>query len=213
MTNGVVATPGEPMILVVDDLPQNRILLKKILTSHGYRFQAAEDGEAALSRVVEQMPDLILLDIVMPGMDGYQTCESLKSDPRFAAIPIIFLSALEEVLDKVKGFSVGGVDYITKPFLADEVIARIRTHLTIAELRQQLQAKVEELEHALEHVKTLNGLLPICAYCKNVRDDEGYWQQVEVYIRDHSSLQFSHGICPKCVEKHFPGMLDKDRKP
>ena len=118
-------------ILVVDDTPNNLRLLEEMLSEQGYTIRAALNGPRALSTVQITPPDLILLDIKIPDMDGYDVCERLKPDERTRDIPIIFISALQEVADKVKGFSLGAVDYITKPFQAEEVLARVHTHLTL----------------------------------------------------------------------------------
>lgn len=129
-------------ILVVDDSTGNLQLLLNLLTERGYTVYPASDGELALEFVQSTLPDLILLDIKMPGMDGYEVCRRLKADVRSAAIPVIFLSALEDERDKVKGFQAGGVDYITKPFQPEEMLARVRTHLRIRELTEGLEQEV-----------------------------------------------------------------------
>jgi signal transduction histidine kinase len=132
-------------ILVVDDTPENLRLLAGILTEQGYRVRPAPNGEHALATVQKELPDLILLDIIMPGMDGYQVCHRLKANPQTQNIPIIFISALDEVFDKVAAFSAGGVDYITKPFQVEEVLARVQAHLSLKEMRQMLQAHNQQL--------------------------------------------------------------------
>ncbi|MGI0488641.1 diguanylate cyclase domain-containing protein [Pantanalinema rosaneae CENA516] len=126
-------------ILIVDDLPDNLHLLSKILTRQGYEVQAVGSGQMAIAAVQTKLPDLILLDICMPEMDGYEVCQQLKQDARTQDIPIIFISALDELGDKVKAFKTGGVDYITKPFQIAEVVVRVRTHITLRHLQQQLQ--------------------------------------------------------------------------
>ncbi|MDM8527045.1 response regulator [Anaerolineales bacterium HSG24] len=135
-------------ILVVDDTPDNLRLLIKILSIYGYMVRPALDGELAFMAIEEKLPDLILLDIMLPHTDGYEICQTLKQSPETQDIPIIFISALNEVFDKVRGFSVGGVDYITKPFQEQEVLARVRTHLMLGSLQQELQVKNEALELA-----------------------------------------------------------------
>jgi CheY-like chemotaxis protein len=157
----------------------------------------------AISSIATALPDLILLDIVMPGMSGYELCEHLKADEKTRDIPIIFISALDEVADKVRGFSVGGVDYITKPFQAEEVLARVGTHLTLRELQKRLEAQNTELQEALASIRTLRGMLPICSGCKKIRDDKGYWNHLEEYIERHSDALFSHGLCPSCEAKFY----------
>jgi PAS domain S-box-containing protein len=131
-------------ILVVDDTSANLLLLTDFLTEHGYIVHPASDGELALRFVRSILPDLILLDIRMPGMDGYEVCRRLKADERTRSIPIIFISVLEDECDKVKGFQAGGVDYITKPFQPEEILARVRTHLNLRELAENLEQKVIE---------------------------------------------------------------------
>jgi CheY-like chemotaxis protein len=133
-------------ILVVDDLPENIGLLSRLLTSRGYTVRGAPDGESALKLAREAPPDLILLDITMPGLSGYEVAAQLKEDPRLAEIPVIFVSALEETVDKVRAFAAGGVDYVAKPFQFDEVEARIGAHLKIRRLQVQLEQRNRDYE-------------------------------------------------------------------
>lgn len=142
-------------ILVVDDTPDNLRLLSAILTDQGYRVRKALNGQTALKTVRTVPPDLILLDINMPGINGYEVCQELKADDQTKEIPIIFISALDDVLDKVKAFNVGGVDYITKPFQAEEVIARIDNQLTIRQLQKQLQSQNDLLRQEQEKSERL----------------------------------------------------------
>lgn len=137
-------------ILVVDDTPENLRVLVQLLQKQGHRVRPVPDGVHALATVLKQPPDLILLDIMMPVMDGFEVCRQLKADDRSRDIPIIFISALDETLDKIRAFSMGGVDYITKPFQAEEVLARVDTHLTLRRLRQELQQKNRALQAANE---------------------------------------------------------------
>ncbi|MCP4109579.1 MAG: response regulator [Desulfobacteraceae bacterium] len=133
-------------ILVVDDTPENLHLLIRMLKEKDYHVRASPNGSLALAGVETEPPDLILLDIMMPDMNGYEVCEKLKADKRFRDIPVIFISALGQALDKVKAFSLGGVDYITKPFQVDEVLARVSTHLAIRGLQKQLEKANKTLE-------------------------------------------------------------------
>ncbi len=211
---------GRENILVVDDNHENLRLLTHLLTDYGYNIRPVTNGKLALSAARAIVPDLILLDINMPEMDGYEVCNQLKSYEVTQYVPVIFLSALNETINKVKAFGMGGVDYITKPFQIDEVLARIKTHLTIrhlqekliqsnTELKQKIDKEIQlkrDLEAALEEVKIISGLLPICSYCKKIRDDEGYWHQIETYISKHSDTVFSHGICKTCYNKHHPDL-------
>lgn len=135
-----------PSILVVDDTPDNVRLLSTILTEQGYQVRKALNGQRALATVQDYPPDLILLDVMMPEMTGYEVCEKLKSSPKTRSIPVIFLSALDDVSDKVKAFDLGGVDYITKPFHNKEVLARVANHLTIQNQQKLLKEQTKQLE-------------------------------------------------------------------
>ncbi len=136
-------------ILVVDDTPENLELLERVLARKGFQVRRAGSGQAALAQIQVQRPDLILMDVCMPEMDGYAVCQVLKEDPATRDIPIIFVSALDEVLDKVQAFRVGGVDYITKPFHAAEVIVRVDTHLALRRLQQQLERQNARLRQEI----------------------------------------------------------------
>lgn len=129
-------------ILIVDDTSANLRLLSNMLTEQGYKVRAVVNGPMALTTTRAVPPDLILLDINMPGMNGYEVCQQLKADEQTREIPIIFISALDEVQDKVKAFTVGGVDYITKPFQFEEVLARVETHLSLCRLRKELEQEI-----------------------------------------------------------------------
>jgi len=141
-------------LLIVDDTPENISVLFEFLSYHGFKILVAEDGEDALENAQTQCPDLILLDVMMPGMDGFETCLHLKANPSLKDIPVIFMTALTSTADKVKGFELGAVDYVTKPFQQEEVLARINTHLTIRRLQKALKAQNEELDafaHTVAH--------------------------------------------------------------
>ncbi len=146
-------------ILVVDDTPANLRLLVDILSEHGYKVRPVPNGKLALSAACGLPPDLILLDIMMPEMDGYEVCAQLKADEVTRDIPVIFISAINDVLDKVKAFGVGGVDYITKPFQVEEVLVRVKTHLEMSFLQKSLTTKNEELSTTLQQLKTTQSQL------------------------------------------------------
>ncbi len=161
LARSVASSPGD--ILLVDDTLDNLRILTALLSQRGYDVRGVRTGAAALMGAAAQPPDLILLDINMPGMSGYEVCQKLKENPKTSAVPVIFISALNEVLDKVKAFSVGGVDYITKPFQVEEVFARIENQLAIQRLQtqlhtrnSQLQIAEGELSEALEKSRSLN---------------------------------------------------------
>ncbi|HYA15693.1 MAG TPA: diguanylate cyclase [Syntrophales bacterium] len=146
---GNLRKENSPRILVVDDAPEMLTFLTDILTSHNYQVSPFSNGHAALKSATVDVPDLILLDIIMPDMDGFEVCHHLKSDERSRMIPVIFISGLEEVFDKVKGFEAGGVDYITKPFQLAEVLARVETHLAIRRLQKQLEGQNIRLQEEI----------------------------------------------------------------
>jgi len=142
-------TPHDPQILLVDDNPTNLQVLYQTLAGSGYRLLAARSGKDAIAIAQRVVPDLILLDVMMPGMDGFETCVQLKADPRTRDSAVVFLSALTAAADKVRGLELGAVDFVNKPFQAEEVLARVRTHLTIRELQRELRRRNGELEHEL----------------------------------------------------------------
>ncbi|NJK73140.1 MAG: response regulator [Oscillatoriales cyanobacterium RU_3_3] len=143
-------------ILAIDDTPANLRLLVRILTNQGYKIRAVPSGKLALSGIHQALPDLILLDIMMPEMDGYEVCTHLKADEVTRNIPVIFISAIDELLDKVKAFAVGGIDYITKPFQVEEVLARVETHLALQRLQKSVQTQNQELAKTNQELATTN---------------------------------------------------------
>jgi signal transduction histidine kinase len=155
---------GRGTVLIVDDEELNRILLSTSLQEAGYMVEAAEDGQQALLMLTDRPFDIVLLDLVMPGMDGYQVCEQIKADERTRDLPVIFVSALEEIGDKVRAFSAGGADYVTKPFQFEEVLARVETHMALRKLQRQLQAANQELEQQLDQVRAQNEELDAFAH-------------------------------------------------
>jgi signal transduction histidine kinase len=150
---GLEMTGDMGTILIVDDSPANLMLLESILQDHGYNVRAAISGELALKNIHRQAPDMILLDVNMPGMNGYEVCRTLKAEAALAEIPVIFVSAATDTADKLRAFEEGGVDYVTKPFQAQEVLARVETHLTLARARKELEQKNSALEKAMHDLK------------------------------------------------------------
>jgi diguanylate cyclase (GGDEF)-like protein len=150
-------------ILIVDDTPENLTVLRQMLTEQGYRVRPALSGEIALKAVQADTPNLILLDIMMPGMDGFEVCRKLKSEAGTRDIPVLFISALNEEADKIKGFQVGGVDFITKPFHGAEVLARVKTHLALRNMHLQLLAEIEERKRAEQALMDANRELDLLA--------------------------------------------------
>ena len=204
-------TPQEkaPLILVVDDVAKNLEVICNILSLENYQISVAGDGNRAWNILQRLNPDLILLDIMMPNVDGYSLCRRLKEIESKKDIPIIFVTARTGRDDLIKGFEVGAVDYITKPFNSAELLARVRTHVSLYRANKRNEVLIAELRAALSQVKTLSGLLPICSGCKQIRDDDGYWRQVESYLAAHADVTFTHGICPSCVRKQYPDLADQ----
>jgi len=189
-------------ILIAEDDVVSRRVLETTLRKWGYPVEAVADGEAAWA--VMQRPDaprLVILDWMMPGMDGLDVCRRLRQSEAGRTAYVIMLTARAGAEDLVEGLEGGADDYIVKPFRPDELRARVRAGLRVAALQKSLTERVAELEEALAQVKQLKGLLPICAYCKRIRDDGNYWQQLEGYITRHSNARFTHGICPECFER------------
>jgi len=188
-------------ILVADDDRVTQRMLQSMLTNWGYDVTVCVNGVEALEALQEQNPpSLVLLDWMMPDMDGVQVCRNVRPLPLALPMYIILLTAKGHSEDIVVGLDAGADDYITKPFHPEELQARIHVGCRVLSLQHSLTERVQELEHALTQVKQLSGLLPICAYCKKIRDDGNYWQQVECYLAKHSEAEFTHGICPECYE-------------
>ena len=197
-------------ILVAEDDTASRMILENALTKWGYDVESASDGLEAWKKFqVPGAPPLVLLDWMMPRMDGVEVCRKIRRMEKTGATPfyIILLTARDSKQDVVEGLSAGANDYITKPFDNDELMARIGVGRRVIELQTQVARHVKELENALEHIKTLQGILPICSYCKKIRDDKNYWEQVESYITRFTEARFSHSICPDCFEKHVKPQL------
>lgn len=188
-------------ILIAEDDPISRRLLEVLCGSWGYDVVAVGDGREACA-VLEQedAPPLVILDWMMPGMDGLEVLHSVRAKNYAKPVYIILLTARGTQDDILRGLLAEADDYVTKPFDQQELRARVCAGERVVRLQMAMAEQVEALENALRRVKKLQGLLPICSYCKRIRNDENYWQQVEAYITDHSEAQFTHGVCPQCYE-------------
>jgi len=200
----------QSLVLLVDDNVKNIQLMGSLLNEY-YRTAVALNGAEVLAFVRKKHPDLVLLDIMMPEMDGFKVCEELKKDPELKKIPVIFITAKADTDNVVKGFKLGANDYITKPFNHDELLARVKTHLDLKiayDIQNRLLSEKEQLiidlQKALKEIKTLEGFIPICSFCKKIRNDEQYWEGLEEYFDKRTDAKFSHGICPDCAKKHYP---------
>lgn len=186
--------------MIVDDIPANVQVLAELFTDE-YELFFALNGYDAIALMKVHRPDIILLDIMMPGIDGFEVCRQIRADGLLAETPVIFVTALEHEADELKGLELGAVDYIIKPVNGTLVKIRVRNQLELKQQRDALKERTVELENALERVKRLEGIIPICMYCKKIRDDKDSWQQLEKYITEHSEAFFSHGVCPECYER------------
>jgi len=201
-------------VLVAEDDRVSRTFLEATLRKWGYDVVAVPDGDQAWQALeAENAPELLILDWMMPGLDGLQVCRNLRQ--KFPTRPayVILLTARTGRADIVEGLAAGADDYVTKPFDRDELRARAQVGCRVIGLEKALAARVEELEKALARVKHLQGLLPICSYCKRIRNDRNYWQQVESYLSEHSEAQFSHGICPACYARLVRPELEGEPAP
>jgi DNA-binding response OmpR family regulator len=189
-------------VLIAEDDSVSRLLLESILREWGYEVIATDDGLAAWDCLqAGGGPRLVILDWQMPGLDGLELCRRARAAPATASVYILLLTGKGGTENIVIGLRAGANDYLTKPFDLDELAARLGVGRRVVELQQSLAERVAELERTLAQVKRLQGLIPICAWCKKVRNDANYWQQVEEYIGEHSGVRFSHGICPDCAGK------------
>ena len=196
-------------ILIAEDDPVSRCFLEVTLVKWGYEVIATSDGNEAWEALRHVMPTVAILDWMMPGIDGAEVCRRARTIETTMPTYLIMLTAKSEKQDVVQGLCAGADDYVTKPFNRPELYARIKVGLRIAELQKNVADRVVELENALSRVKKLQGLLPICSYCKKVRDDRNYWQQVDSYISKHTEVEFSHGICPDCYDRLVQPQLQK----
>lgn len=203
-------TPNsEIRILVVDDNPEIVRSTEHLLKKAGYTTATASNGAEAMQVIQTFRPNLALTDRDMPEMDGMELCRRIKSDPSLDKIFVIIVSAaFTRTEEQSEGLEMGADSYIARPIANRELLARVDAYVRILRLYRQLQEKNADLEAALAKVKLLSGMLPICSGCKKIRDDKGYWNQVENFLQNHSEATFTHGLCPECSKKYFPGMDD-----
>ena len=189
-------------VLIAEDDPVSRRLLQAALIKWGYEVTVTSNGKEAWQALqATDAPSLLILDWLMPEMDGVEICREVRQLPALKSAYIILLTSRGSKEDIVKGLEAGADDYVTKPFDHGELRARVQVGSRVVQLQSALADRVNELEEAIASVKTLQGLLPICCYCKKIRDDGNYWHRVESYISGHANVRFSHGICPDCNEK------------
>ena len=197
-------------ILVAEDDPTTQRMLQLLLTRRGHEVVMANDGSQAWA-ILQQpgSPHLAILDWMMPGLDGVEICRLARTLSNLPPLYFILCTTRDSSEDIVAGLESGANDYITKPFDHKELIARVHVGQKYIELQLKLKDRVQQLEHALEQVNQLQKLLPICSYCKKIRDDHNYWQQVESYLGIHAEMKFSHSICPECYKQIVQPQLDE----
>jgi len=190
-------------VLIAEDDSVSRLLLDSILREWGYDVVTTSDGVEAWDALAgPAAPRLAILDWQMPGVDGLELCRRLRADHATASTYVLLLTGKGGTDNVVQGLRSGANDYLTKPFDLDELSARLGVGRRVVELQQALTERVAQLEQALARVKRLEGMIPICAWCKKIRNDQNFWQQVEEYLGERGDVRFSHGICPQCFAAH-----------
>lgn len=207
-------------ILIVDDSPDQQALLRSILGKAGHADVLSADSAEAAGRVLNldgdsatHKIDLILMDVLMPEQNGVETCRQIKRCAHLEDIPVIMVTAKSDLGNLQEAFAAGAMDFISKPVNSIELLARVSSALLLKQEMDrrknrelELRRSNEELQQALKEVKVLRGLIPICASCKKIRNDGGFWQQIEEYLGEHSEAEFSHGLCQPCIKKLYPGV-------
>jgi two-component system cell cycle response regulator len=241
-------------ILIVEDSATQAAQLQFMLEQHGYEITHVRNGVEARELLKTYKPALILSDVVMPEMDGYELCHHLKSDPELRHIPVVLLTTLAEPTDIFRGLESGADHYTLKPYEADTLLSRVDAIFADKFLRggnksqmgleityagrkyflnadriqildlllatfentvrknKELETLNRQLQESLETIKVLRGLIPICSYCHKIRDDEGFWERVDIYIQKHSEASFTHGICPDCKKQLYSqiGLVEEE---
>ncbi len=196
-------------ILVADDEPVSRTVVGAMLKKAGYVVSYAPDGEQAWERLNgPTSPALALLDWEMPGLQGPEIVERIRSQQTPTPTYIILLTSRDSSADIVRGLRAGADDYVTKPANEDELIARVNVGARFVQLQAALAERVRSLEEALANVRALQTLLPMCAYCKSIRNDQNYWEKVETYFTQHSGVSFTHSYCPSCYDRYVRPQLE-----
>ena len=200
------------IVIAEDDLVSRRVL-QATVAKLGYEATVAVNGHEALQALqAPDAPQLAILDWMMPEMDGLEVCRRVREMDREVPVYILLLTACDTKQQIVAGLDSGADDYLTKPFDRDELRARLMVGQRMVDLQERLAARVRELRVSLAQVNQLQGLLPICCYCKKIRDNENYWQQVENYIAARSDANFTHGICPDCIASVINPQLTSARE-
>ena len=198
-------------ILIAEDDFTSRSVLVGVLKKLGHEIVEVSNGLAAWEAMRHpNAPRLAVIDWMMPEMDGPEVVRRIRTIASDQPPYLIMLTTKNEKADIIAGLGAGANDYLTKPFDSGELRARVEVGRRMVEMQAALAARMEELHQAFDQIKTLRGIVPICAGCKKIRDDQGYWDQVEVYVSNHTEAQFSHGICPDCMKRLYPDFTRDD---
>ena len=188
-------------VLVAEDNDKTRIALVFLLQRQGYELIVVNDGQAAFNVLSgSNPPQIALLDWEMPGLDGLQVCRAVRALPGERYTYIIMITAHDQASDVLAAFAAGVDDFLSKPADSAQLLARLRSGERVLTLERRNVERIAELENALHEVRTLKSLLPICMYCKKVRDAADHWHDIDAYVHEQTGTDFSHGICPECME-------------
>ena len=199
-------------ILIAEDNLTHQLMLKSVFAELGYDPVVTGDGCTACEIMLRpDAPKLAIIDWMMPGMQGVEVCRKIREAKFYEPAYLIILTARDAPEDIVKGLKAGANDYIIKPYNVEELQVRIGVGRRFVELQTMLTGRIKELEAAQAQIKTLQKIVPICTYCKKIRNDNQYWQQVESFITEHSQTHFSHSVCPDCYQKHVLPMLAEQK--
>jgi YesN/AraC family two-component response regulator len=206
------------LVLYVEDEAVTRQALSPPLERRVRELLTAENGEAGLTLFRERRPDIVITDITMPVMNGLAMIREIRA--LAAATPVVVTTAYGDTSNLIESIELGVDRYILKPVDHEKLFTALRQCAALVTMErdakrhhEEREQLVRELREALARVKQLSGLLPICSHCKRIRKADGGWQQIEVYIRDHAEVDFSHGICPNCIEKYYPKQWERMQKP
>jgi len=200
---------SRPTILAADDDAVTRRALAHAIDACGWHALLVGSGDEAFAALTDpDGPQVAVLDWMMPGMTGVEVCGRIRQVARAVQPYLIMATVRDQTSEVITALDGGADDYMIKPLDPRELQARVRVGLRIVALQQALSSRVTELQDALVQVKELRGLLPICAFCKRIRDDQNYWQTVEEYLTEHTDVAFSHGFCPSCTRVHFDFDVD-----
>ncbi|PJB61211.1 MAG: response regulator [Armatimonadetes bacterium CG_4_9_14_3_um_filter_66_14] len=187
-------------ILIAEDTPSAQLLLRRTLEAWGHEVLYADNGAQALAALAESDVSLVVSDWMMPVMDGVELCRRIRAAEWDRFIYVLMLTAVADKEDLALAFDAGANDYVTKPFNRFELKARVQAGERIVTLERERTQRIAELEESLRTIRRLKELLPICMYCRKIRNDDNYWQQMEDYVHEETGTDFSHGICPDCYE-------------